>query len=372
MKTCPKCGGSMTVKKKEGISVCRYCESTFSLTYLDALDAMQLESASPTARKTQNDFISTGSSADRLVKSAETNMSLGDYSSAFKNFEQASKLFPEDFRGWYGMARASTQGFLVLGNPTNVEHWWSYTTKLASKAQLLKCKNQYSAYLTLRGKSDADTDMRVVSDRKAALENEIETLQRKIAGLHSAHKQSLDRSSANVNIARAALQKAEKKSQGESIRNMFLLLAGIALGFLTLWTAIDALINPSRKTIINILGWIVIACMGGGSLGLISSGTDKTCAKEHDKARNEFEAARQTASAIQSETVDETPQNEAIQQCMQKIALCEKYLGMREKVTQYHIKKRIKEIDENISLSSYSTLIHIKNQIFSDNNLREG
>lgn len=365
MKTCPKCGGTMTVKRKDGVSVCEYCDSTFSLSYLDALASVQLDNATPVTRKTQVEY-SSSPSADRLVKSAETNMSLGDYSSAFKNFEQVSKSYPEDYRGWFGMARASTQDFRSVGNPSNVELWWSYTKKLASKTQFLKCKSKYGDYLTIRGKADAEADLRAVAKCKTSLESEITTHKNKIAGLHNAHTQAVDRKEASVNIARAALEKAEKKSQSESAKNMFCLVVGVALGLLTLWLALEAIIDPSGHTIINILAWIIIAIMGGGTISLVSSGTDTTYANERDKAQKDYEAAQREARAARSETVDESTQADAIQLCMQRISMCEKYLAMREKVEQYYIKKRLKEIDDGISLSSFSSLTRFRNQIFSN------
>lgn len=370
MKTCPKCGGLMITKRKDGVSVCEYCDSTFSLQYLDALSAMQLDNAKPAIRETQVEYAS-GPSADRLVKSAETNMSLGDYSAAFGNFEQVSKSYPEDHRGWFGMARASTQDFRVIGNPDKVELWWTYTKKLASKAEFLKCKSRYSEYLTLRGKVDAEIDLRAVANRKSSLEAEISTQQNKIAVLHRAHNHTQEKRDADVRITRAALESAEKKQQAESTRNMFFIVLGIGLGILTLWLAIDALIEPSRKTIINILAWIIIAFMGGGTVSLISSGTDTTCAVKRDNVQKDYEAAQRASRAIRSETVDESLQRATIQQCMQTITLCEKYLGLKDKVEQYHIKKRLKEIDNNISLSAYSSLIRIRNQIFSNNNRGE-
>ena len=75
-------------------------------------------------------------SAERLIKNGNTFLELNDYTSALESFERATKEFPEDYRGWWGLIRCETGDLTqALEDYSRVETWFEYVKRLANEKE---------------------------------------------------------------------------------------------------------------------------------------------------------------------------------------------------------------------------------------------
>lgn len=95
---CPNCGGNL----KNDTHECPYCSSGFSET--------EYEQLKHNVKGTYE--VKKGSAyKNDLLKAGETHLELGNFGDAVDFFEQVSREFPSDFRGWFGMVKGYTHNF---------------------------------------------------------------------------------------------------------------------------------------------------------------------------------------------------------------------------------------------------------------------
>lgn len=91
---CPQCSAPLTVDEN-GVMKCEFCGAVL----LDNRHSFV---------HTSRDF---ESEMNYFIENAECLMSDGEYSIAFDRFKEISENYSKDYRGWWGMARASTREF---------------------------------------------------------------------------------------------------------------------------------------------------------------------------------------------------------------------------------------------------------------------
>jgi len=106
---CTNCGGTLTVDASKEAAICDFCGSPYIVE-----KAIQNYNYYVTQNiKADNVNVTAKGEAEkeRLLHNAETNMSFKDYNKAFELYRQVSEDYPDDYRGWYGMASIKTKRF---------------------------------------------------------------------------------------------------------------------------------------------------------------------------------------------------------------------------------------------------------------------
>lgn len=94
---CPNCGASLTLDPVTRAAVCPYCQTPFVVE-----DAVNNYNTQNTVRvehlHTDKVEIQDSGSAESLLKTANTYLSLNNYISARYDFEEITKKFPYEWR----------------------------------------------------------------------------------------------------------------------------------------------------------------------------------------------------------------------------------------------------------------------------------
>ena len=122
-------------------------------------------------------------SLDRLLQNAETYMRLGNYTEAIEVYNKIIKLYPEDYRGWWGMMISNSNNFMVReydsGFEAKMNEWFSYFRQLVSTEEYEKGKQQYEEYKKTLSKVQTRYEIEEVKNIMAMHENTIDELKKK-------------------------------------------------------------------------------------------------------------------------------------------------------------------------------------------------
>ena len=122
-------------------------------------------------------------SLDRLLQNAETYMKLCNYKEAIEVYNKIIKLYPEDYRGWWGMMISNSNNFMVReydsGFEARMNEWFSYFRQLVSTEEYEKGKQQYEEYKKTLSKVQTRYEIEEVKNIMAMHENTIDELKKK-------------------------------------------------------------------------------------------------------------------------------------------------------------------------------------------------
>ena len=99
---CTNCGAPLQVDNTHEAAVCQYCGSAFIVE-----KAIQNFNISFTNNITAQNVIIAGKGEmekERLLQNAKTQLGFNDTASARSTYQQVTNDYPDDYRGWYGMA----------------------------------------------------------------------------------------------------------------------------------------------------------------------------------------------------------------------------------------------------------------------------
>lgn len=104
---------------------------------------------------TSNVVYDNTQSLERLLHNAETYIRLRDYRTAFDVYQNITKLYPEDYRGWWGLIRANTEDFTIKkdGCKNDIVKWFGYVRELADDDSY---KEKLKDYLEVMKKYDSE------------------------------------------------------------------------------------------------------------------------------------------------------------------------------------------------------------------------
>ena len=76
--------------------------------------------------------------ADRMLKNAETYMRLGNYAEAYRVYDECTKLYTDDYRGWWGLILATTENLKIFNkdNDNKIKIWFEYVKKLSTENEM--------------------------------------------------------------------------------------------------------------------------------------------------------------------------------------------------------------------------------------------
>jgi len=132
---CDICGGKL-IMQSGGMSKCDACGLEYSQERLKEL--IQVIKGSVAIEGAVETVIGEAEK-ERLIKNAETNVSLGEYTKAVKLFQRVTEEYPDDYRGWWGlfkvplMALNFSESFYI--NETHAKHAFSLSH---SNSELVK------------------------------------------------------------------------------------------------------------------------------------------------------------------------------------------------------------------------------------------
>ena len=107
---CPNCGASLTLDPVTRAAVCPYCQTPFVVE--DAVNNYNIQNTVRVEHLHTNKVeIQDFGSAESLLKTANTYLSLNNYISARYDFEEITKKFPYEWRAWWGLIETETEKF---------------------------------------------------------------------------------------------------------------------------------------------------------------------------------------------------------------------------------------------------------------------
>jgi tetratricopeptide (TPR) repeat protein len=113
-------------------------------------------------------------SIERLVKNGNTLLKLNNRAGAQDIFNTATKEYPDDYRGWLGLARCATANFTAPAeNEAAVNMWLGYVKQLANENEFAVVEKEIVEYMKKMAENDADNDMGTVN----YIINDIQTTQ---------------------------------------------------------------------------------------------------------------------------------------------------------------------------------------------------
>ena len=98
---CPNCGGEIIIEQGR----CESCGSYFTPELLKQIS----HGIKGAYELTKGDL-----EKERMLKKADTHLSMGDYDAAIRSYKDVSFEFPDDYRGWLGEINCRTQSFTNL------------------------------------------------------------------------------------------------------------------------------------------------------------------------------------------------------------------------------------------------------------------
>lgn len=131
---CTNCGAPLQVDNTHEAAVCQYCGSAFIVE-----KAIQNYNYHITNNITAQNVIVAGKGEmekERLLQNAKTQMEFKEYNKAMEIFKQVAEDYPDDYRGWYGMATIITEDFQDIKlNQNNFQEVESYINKALISVQ---------------------------------------------------------------------------------------------------------------------------------------------------------------------------------------------------------------------------------------------
>lgn len=142
---CPNCGAKLELDENMEKGFCMYCGSHIIVD--DAVQKYKIELSG----KVSVEGILT---ADDLAKNGETLLGLENFAQAAETYEEMTKKYPGDWRGWWGMVRAVTMNMeLMPGDEDHFDDLWSmaeeyfdYVKKLAPERERAEALERYGPW----------------------------------------------------------------------------------------------------------------------------------------------------------------------------------------------------------------------------------
>lgn len=127
-KRCPECGGELTVDEKKKEAVCQYCGTSFMISNPEV-------------------YVHNGQSMEEKLNSAETFLTIHqDFEKAYAIFKQIANEYPNDYRGWWGMACAATHEFQDVDHHGESESNVRHAQNVAPEAVRIEINETWQEY----------------------------------------------------------------------------------------------------------------------------------------------------------------------------------------------------------------------------------
>jgi tetratricopeptide (TPR) repeat protein len=109
--------------------------------------------------------VAAGDSIGRLIKNGDTLLKLNNRAGAREAFNYAAKEYPEDYRGWLGLARCATANFTAPPDDwASLNMWLGYVKQLAQRDEFAALEKELVEYMKKTAVSDAENDAAAVNN----------------------------------------------------------------------------------------------------------------------------------------------------------------------------------------------------------------
>lgn len=309
-------------------------------------------------------------SVERLLKNGETYLKLNNYSEAENIYKKATKDFPENYKGWWGLIVCSTCNFSQVSKEQDkVDVWYEYVRRLATESTIKDLKAQYVDYLKLVAKVDAQTELSKIERTKQSLSKKLTDFQEQINMLENEHKSMESRhqnllKAQNERVAQCKLELAKSEIAYEKykVKAGFYAIGGVVTSIFVISAIIGGIVDPGKVGgIINFLTWLVVIALGfipiylffgAATLGDYKRDIPK---KQNDLcvAQNEISKLEQDYSkSLELHQMKIDQQKQDIVELDQKIHICDDYIRDKADALLRHFHSlRCKKIDIDIPFS---------------------
>ncbi len=104
---CTACNGNLEVDSQKEAAVCPFCGTPYIVE--KAINHFHAASTKIESFHADVVNISAESQLETLVKSGETFMMLNKFSDARRVFDEITRKYPQDYRGWWGLIKVNTE-----------------------------------------------------------------------------------------------------------------------------------------------------------------------------------------------------------------------------------------------------------------------
>lgn len=104
---CPNCGGALKLDSTLTTAVCPFCDSQILVG--EAINNYYI--TNNLYARNVNVTGKGDAEKERLLKNAATRERFGDIDTALNIYAQVAEDYPDDYRGWYGIAKLKSEGF---------------------------------------------------------------------------------------------------------------------------------------------------------------------------------------------------------------------------------------------------------------------
>lgn len=279
-------------------------------------------------------------SLERLVQNAETYMKLQNYESAYDVYQNITRLYPEDYRGWWGLIHSSTRDFTSkdIENVKNniFNQYLGYVKQLASEDIYKEKLNQYINYLKNVSQSQAVMEIGFVEEVIRKYRTEIDKLNTQIAnisGEEEKRRQEFQRQDeklkSTIDDCKNTYYRLTKEA--ERIFTSKVIAWGVLLGSIVFGFLLAGCSEPLGAVLFwigGLLGIILVKTIGkkgsaSGKQRQAVAARTSVSGYEEIRATNEKDFERE----IRAISARKKPYYGSIEQYKQRISECSKYLG---------------------------------------------
>lgn len=288
---CPNCGGSLQVDNSKRAAICPFCKEAYTVE--DAINNY-VTNYNTNVEHLHADVVNINDekSVDSRLHAADTFMSLGDYSSAYKVYDEVTKNHPYNYRGWWGLIRVKSSDFqkAALSSAEFAEIKKLYQNALSVCENPAEITKQFAAYQNKVRMS--------ASQRREEMQNQIVEESNKQRHLQQKIDSYNERIEA-INVQIAQLNGVTDK-EGADLRGIILIVCPI-IGL------IISLIDGQRviDKILDALLLVPLGFAAGWLLGLPfkipEKHNDKQNLKNKENRQNEIRALQTQISQIRAE-----------------------------------------------------------------------
>ena len=250
---------------------------------------------------------------DRLLQNGETFLTLKDFKSAENSFRKATEIYPQDYHGWWGLIKATTNNLSFSSRMQGeVDIWYDHIRSLCPEAEYSTVEKQYLEYLRLVAKADLASEATRVDELIAAENATILQLQRQINSFEREIGQSAVALAAtetmeNNTLAQLTGRETETQSKLESSekKRPLYMIGGIITGIYWLVSVIGQIADPSAVKSLNVLAFIVAILLLGIPISLFSHLKDsEALGKALNDAKENTNRQRQKIAKLKAQHFD--------------------------------------------------------------------
>ena len=115
---CDFCGGQLVMDESREFAVCEFCGTKYMK---ETVQQKIQEICGQVSVVGAVETVTGNAEKERLIKNAETYITIKEFGKAIQTYKQVSQQFPDDYRGWWGIFTAQVYSYYFSGSFQCVE-----------------------------------------------------------------------------------------------------------------------------------------------------------------------------------------------------------------------------------------------------------